>query len=153
MLLGRMIPVGKGSRKVLVEMVISLFTEKNAFLHQEKWDSSRDSPGERAPVPKTHPRAGTSALPVHPPFALPSRHSSRVSQMQNMPKMLRIQMLAWWGTDPITPRAQGGAAPCTALLENTLQTAQEPETRTAASLALTPDCPGSGPAAWLGESK
>lgn len=118
-----------------------------------KWDSSRDSPGEGAPVPKTHPRAGTSALPFHPPFALPSRHSSCVSQMQNMPKMLRIQMLAWWGTDPITPRAQGGAAPCTALLENTLQTAQEPETRTAASLALTPDCSDSGPAAWLGESK
>lgn len=40
MLLGRKIPVGKGSRKVLVEMVVSLLTEKNAFLHQEKWDSS-----------------------------------------------------------------------------------------------------------------
>lgn len=74
-------------------------------------------------------------------LALPSRHSSCGSQMQNIQKMLRIQMLAWWGTDPITPRAQGGAGPRMALLENTLQTEREPQTTSTARFALTPGCP------------
>lgn len=107
--------MGSVQREMPAELVLCkqcLITKKPGF-HPQKALLHREGCGARTgtALEKGLRSPKRSLGRVRTLLALPSRHSSCVSQMQNIQKMLRIQMLAWWGTDPITPRAQGGSRP------------------------------------------